>query len=232
MALSNRSVIAVCLSAFALVSAISTPAQCSSSQDAAVDCFVSNAVKTGLTSPRYGMSMSQFKAYGVSVSKILQTDETYLVLVGTSSAVADALPPTNADGTANSAAQRTALSQIVGALLSNGLATLPSETTQQDVQYFSMDLVTAMNTNGGYLQLMTPGVSLRVIDSYVVTATSGRSVDWASVEASLSTAITNMVSAGLIKIPAGVSTTQLNAFANALAQAIWTYKQSTGRTHL
>lgn len=224
--------LAVCLSVLGLIPAASAAAQCNSSQDAAVDCFVSNAVRTGLTSPRYGMTMSQFKAYGVSVSKILQTDETYLVVVGISSAIADAMPPSNSDGTANAPAQQAAISRITGALVANGIATLPSETTQKDLQYFSMDIVNAMNASGGYLQLMTPGIGLRVIDSYVVTATSNGSVNWSAADASLSNALSNMVVSGLIKIPSGISQSQLNSFVDSVAQAIWTYKQSTSRTHL
>lgn len=222
----------VCLAALELVPAASTSAQCTSSQDEAVECFVGNAVKSGLTSPRYGMTMSQFKAYGVSVSKILQTDETYLVLVGTSSAIADAMPPTNASGTANTSAQETVIKQVVSALLANDLATLSAETTPLDLQYFSMDVVNAMNTNGGYLQLMTPGVGLRIIDSYVVTGTSGGTVNWTTVDASLSTAINNMIGAGLIKVPSGVSLAQVNSFIDSVAEAIWSYKQATGRAHL
>jgi hypothetical protein len=178
------------------------------------------------------MSMSQFKAYGVSVSRILQTDETYLVVVGTSSAIADAMPPLNSNGGSNSAAQQAAIASIVSALLANDLATLPSETTALDLQYFSMDVVNAMNSSGGYLQLMTPGVGLRVIDSYVVTGTSAGKVNWTTVDASLSTAINNMIASGLIKVPSGVSVTQVNSFADSVAQAIWTYKQATGRAHL
>jgi hypothetical protein len=222
----------VCLAVFELFPAASASAQCTSSQDQAVECFVTNAVSTGLTSPRYGMTLPQFKAYGVSVSKILETDQTYLVVVGTSSAIADAMPPTNANGTANTSAQQTAIKQIVNALLSNDLATLPAETTKTDLQYFSMDLVNAMNTNGGFLQLMTPGISLRVIDSYVVTGTSNGSVNWTTVDTNLSTAIANMVSAGLIKIPSGVTSPQVNSFIDGVAKAIWAYKQSTERAHL
>lgn len=224
--------VVVCLVGFGLYPAPAVAQQCNAGQDQAVECFVASAVKTGLTAPRYGMTMSQFKAYGVSVSKILQTDETYLVLVGTSSAIADAMPPTNLNGSANTTAQQTAIKSIVSALLTNGLATLPVETTQTDLNYFSMDVVSAMDTNGGYLQLMTPGIGLRVIDSYVVTGTSGGTVNWTTVEASLSTAINNMISAGLIKVPSGVSLSQVNSFVDAVAQAIWTYKQSTDRAHL
>jgi hypothetical protein len=222
----------VCLVGLSLCPRPAGAQQCNAGQDQAVECFVTSAVKTGLTTPRYGMTMSQFKAYGVSVSKILQTDETYLVLVGTSSAIADAMPPTNLNGSANISAQQTAITSIVNALVANGLATLPAETTQSDLNYFSMDVATAMNTSGGYLQLMTPGVGLRVIDSYVVTGTTSGSVNWTTVDASLSTAINNMISAGLIKVPSGVSLSQVNSLVDSVAQAIWTYKQSTGRAHL
>jgi len=222
----------LCLPLFALSPSASHAASCNSNQDAAVDCFVTNAVRTGLTSPRYGMTMSQFRAYGVSVSKILQTDETYLVIVGVSSAIADAMPPTNSDGTANVSAQQTAIAQITSALLANGLAALPSETTRNDLQYFAMDIVNAMDTSGGYLQLMTPGISLRVIDSYVVTGTSNGSVNWSAVDANLANALSNMVASGLIKIPSAISQSQLNSFVDSVAQAIWTYKRSTNRGHL
>src|SRR5690349_1895519 len=122
----------VCAGILGFATAKPASAQCNSTPDQAVQCFVNNAVKSGLTSPRYGMTMSQFRAYGVSVSKILQTDQTYLVLMGTSSAIADAMPPTNADGSSNAFAQQTAVTQIVNAALANGLAPLPAATTQQD----------------------------------------------------------------------------------------------------
>jgi hypothetical protein len=79
---------------------------------------------------------------------------------------------------------------------------------------------------------MTPGISLRVIDSYVVTGTSNGSVNWTTVDTNLSTAIANMVSAGLIKIPSGVTSPQVNSFIDGVAKAIWAYKQSTERAHL
>lgn len=96
------------------------PSDCASSQAAAVQCIVANAVSTGLTQPRYGMTLAQFQDYGVAVTKILQTDQTYLVLVGLSSAIADALPPRNADGTFNDVAQNVAIAQIVAAAATLG----------------------------------------------------------------------------------------------------------------
>src|ERR1700679_3543747 len=77
---------------------------CTASQQAAVQCFVANAVATDLTKPRYGMTLAQFESYGLCVSQVLQPPHPFLVLVGFSSAVADAMPPTNADGSSNQTA--------------------------------------------------------------------------------------------------------------------------------
>ena len=43
-----------------------------------------------------------------------------------------------------------------------------------DLEHFSMDVTRAMNGSNGVLELLTPGISLRIIDSYIVTATSSR----------------------------------------------------------
>ncbi|MGC1969469.1 MAG: hypothetical protein WA673_23635 [Candidatus Acidiferrales bacterium] len=125
MTFSKSLIVLMCLAGCA-VSAPSARAatNCTSSQQAAVECFVANAVATDLTKPRYGMTLAQFESYGVAVTEILQTPKTYLVLVGISSAVADAMPPTNANGSANLSAQQHALTEIVMAANNAGL--LPS----------------------------------------------------------------------------------------------------------
>jgi hypothetical protein len=56
------------------------PATCTDSQAAAVQCFVANTVATGLTQPRYGITLAQFQDYGVAVTKILQTDQIVILL--------------------------------------------------------------------------------------------------------------------------------------------------------
>jgi len=206
--------------------------RCTSSQSAAVQCFVANAVATNMTAPRYGMTLAQFQDYGVAVSTILQTHHTYLSLVGISSAIADAMPPTNANGSANQAAQDLAVEQIVNAAVTSGLASAPSGVTQQDLEWFSLDLVNAMNNNNGYISLMTPGVSLRIVDSYIVTATSNGSVNWTQANQGISNAVDSFIQAGLIKIPSGLSSTNVKSFLQATAQTIYSYKVSTGRTTL
>jgi hypothetical protein len=205
---------------------------CTASQQAAVECFVANAVATDLTKPRYGMTLAQFESYGVAISQILQTHQTYLVLVGISSAAADAMPPTNLSGSANLLAQQNAVSQIVAAASAAGLVPIPAQTSLHEMEWFALDVSGAMNDNDGVLQLLTPGVAFRMIDSYVVTATSKGEVNWTEVETSLTKAVDTFVKAGLIKIPAGMTAAQVTTFANALAHIIYTYKVATGRSTL
>jgi len=172
MNLKNIVLVGVCLLIFSVAPPLRAQGGCASAPDAAVQCFVGNAVRTQLVTLQYGMTMAQFKAYGVSVSKIVQQQPTALAVVALASAVADALPPTNADGSANLAAQTAAINSIVDAGIANNFLILPAETTSQDLKWFSLDLVNLMNTNNGIL--LSPGTMLRVIDSYVVTApTSG-----------------------------------------------------------
>jgi hypothetical protein len=205
---------------------------CTASQQAAVQCFVANAVATDLTKPRYGMTLAQFESYGVAVSQILQTHHTYLVLVGVSSAVADAMPPTNADGSSNQTAQENAVTQTVVAANQLGLASLPSGATLADLEHFSLDITNAMNDNNGVLEVLTPGVALRIIDSYIITATTNGSVNWSEVNSKVSAAISSYISSGLMKVPTGMTATQVASFANALAKVIYNYKVATHRTAL
>ena len=92
-----RTTVLILALAFAAVSPPRAYAQttaspnCTASSDAAVQCFVADAVTTGLTQPRYGMTLAQFQAHQVSRSlKTRQTDQTYLVLVGLPGPTADA----------------------------------------------------------------------------------------------------------------------------------------------
>lgn len=232
----RRSILAIAFLAF-VCAATSRPAaaqsaNCTASQQAAVTCFVDNAVTTKLTQPRYGMTLAQFETYGAAVNNILQTHHTYLMLVGASSAIADAMPPTNANGTANQAAQDLAVTQIVDAAVSNKMANTAAGITLQDLQWFSLDITNAMNDNNGVMSMLTPGVSLRIIDSYVVTGTTNGIVDWTTVDASLSTAVDNFIASGMMKVPGIMTTTELKSFVNAVARSISSYKISTGRKTL
>jgi hypothetical protein len=232
----RRIILAVLFSASAvgLVSQ-ATAAQstsCTASQRAAVQCFVANAVTTKLTEPRYGMTLAQFETYGVAISTILQTNHTYLILIGSSSAVADAMPPSNANGSANQAAQNLAVTQIVSAAVLNHLANTAAGVTLQDLQWFSLDVTNAMNDTNGMMSMLTPGVSLRIIDSYIVTGTTNGTVNWTAVDASLSTAIDTFITSGMIKVPAPITSTDLKSFVTALAHIVYDYKVSTARKKL
>ena len=178
------------------------------------------------------MTLAQFQSYGFAVSQILQTHQTYVVLVAISSAIADALPPTNADGTPNQAAQDAAIAATVNASTRWGFATPPQGATVTDLEHFSMDVTRAMNGSNGVLELLTPGISLRIIDSYIVTATSDGTTNLTELHSSLATAIRNFVSSGLMKVPPGLTLTQVDSFANSLAWVISTYKAATHRTTL
>lgn len=229
MKLKMFALLGVCLGAAASAAPSVNAQNCTASKQAAIECFVANAVTTKITEPRYGMSLRQFKTYGVAVSEILQTHHTYLVLTGISSAIADAMPPKNADGSANQSAQDLAVSQIVDAVISGGFTTRPSGVTSQDLQWFSLDLVSAMNDNDGMLEMLTPGVGLRIVDSYIITGTSNGTVNWTQVNASLANAVDSFISSGLMKIPAGHTSAQVKTFVAAVAQAIYAYKVSTNR---
>jgi hypothetical protein len=231
----KMAVVWVCLGAAILAATFGArPARaqggCASAPDAAVDCFVGNAVHAKLLTVQSGMTMAQYKAYGVSVSKIVQSPQASLAAVALASAVADAMPATNASGSANLAAQSAAVDSVVAAAIADGFIVLPAETSQQDVQWFVLDLVAAMNTPNGIV--MAPGTMLRIIDSYVVTATSAGTVDWTTANASIASMMANLSTSGYLKLPASVSSTNATAFAQSLAQIIETYKTATGRNSL
>ncbi|MGC1385664.1 MAG: hypothetical protein WA823_17955, partial [Candidatus Acidiferrales bacterium] len=185
MTASGKSWVGVCLGAAILAATFGAPQasaqNCSSAPDAAVDCFVGDAVRAKLLTVQSGMTMSQFKAYGVSVSKLVQSPQASLAAVALASAVADAMPATNASGSANSAAQTAAVNSIVAAAINDGFIVLPAETNQQDVQWFVLDLVGAMNSPTGIV--MAPGTMLRVIDSYVISSTTSGTINWSEANA-------------------------------------------------
>ncbi|MGA7625359.1 MAG: hypothetical protein WCA91_17450 [Candidatus Acidiferrales bacterium] len=229
MILKHIMLVGTCLAAAVAPVAGGQENYCITSPDAAVRCFVSNAVRTHLTTTRFGLTLPEFQAYGVAVSKILLTQHTYIVLVGVASAVADAMPPTNADGSRNVAAQDDAVNTIVTASTDAHFASAPVDVTLQDLKWFALDLVGAMNQNSGYMQLLTPGVGLRMINSYVLSGTSGSSVDWTEVDAKLSDVVDNMLTSRMIKLPNGMTADQVKRLVDSIARAIQSYKVATGR---
>jgi hypothetical protein len=205
-------------------------ASCSTTQNAAVECFITSAVETHLLALHDGMSLSQFQAYGVAVSKILQQQQTYVVLGAMASAIADAMPPTDANGNLDSAAQRTADESIVVAEIQNGIVTTPPSVTSLQMVYFSQDVVDAMSENPGLS--LSPGILLRIIDSYVVTATSNGTVNWTQVNSGLSSMLTNLIDTDVVKLPSSITQAQVQKFIQRLAQIIYNYCKQTGRRSL
>jgi hypothetical protein len=205
-------------------------ASCSTNQNAAVECFVTTAVETQLLAVHDGMNLAQFQAYGVAVSKILQQQQTYVVLGAMASAIADALPPTDADGEADSAAQRTANESIVVAEIDNGIVATPADVTSQQMVFFSQDVVNAMNEDKGLS--LSPGILLRIIDSYVVTATSNGAVNWVQVDSGLGKMLTNLIQTDVVKLPSSITPAQVQKFIQQVAQIIYNYRRQTGRTSL
>ncbi len=160
----------------------------------------------------------------------MQSPQASLAAIALASAVADAMPATNASGSANTAAQTAAVDSIVTAAIADGFIVLPAETNQQDVQWFVLDLVNAMDSPNGIV--MAPGTMLRIIDSYVVTATSGGTVNWSTANTNIAAMMSNLATSGYLKLPASVSSAHATSFAQSLAQTIETYKTATGRTSL
>ena len=207
-----------------------TQSQCTKSQDATVQCFANYALKTGIFTLHYGMTQTQFDGYGIAVSHLIQTPETNLVVFGMASAVADAMPPTNADGTPNQAAQTNAMNSIVVSELTSNVITLPAETSQQQLQWFSLDMLSCLNPNGGLL--MSPGTLLRIIDSYVVAQSPFGSVNWSAVNTNLAAMVTSLSTLGMLKLPSTMTTAQVITFTQSLAVIIYDYKVATNRKTL
>ncbi len=210
--------------------------QCTGSQDAAVQCFVMNAVSTRLTSIPSGMTLAQYQAYGVAISKTFQTPTLLVFLIGMTSAAADALPPTNAQGNADQTAQNNAVNAVVAAGLKDALFTLPSEVSLAQLQQIAREMTGQVGQNNGLV--ISPGALLRTLDSYIVSATSTSSgtaaaaVNWLQVTTGLSTLVNNLMSTGLMKLPTGISLGDVKQFALDVCTAIEQYKQATQKTHL
>jgi hypothetical protein len=233
---------ALILGAIALLAGIPAAAQmpsqlqCTGSQDAAVQCFVTNAVSTRLASIPSGMTLAQYQAYGVAVSKTFQTPTLLVFLIGMTSAVADALPPTNAQGNSDQSAQETAVNAVVAAGLKDKLFALPSEVSLTQLQQIAREMTGQVAQNSGLV--ISPGALLRTLDSYIVSATSASSgaaaaaVNWLEVTTGLSTLVDNLMSTGLMKLPTGITSSDVKQFALDVCTAIEQYKQATQKAHL
>jgi hypothetical protein len=223
--------ICVFVAAIGLLTSVSGHAQCTQNQNEAVDCFVKNGVSTGLLVVPKGMTMSQYEAYGVSVSKVLQSPSTAIFVLGMASAAADAIPPTNANGTENLAAQNIFVNSIIAAGLKDDIIALPAQTTSTQMEEFARDLTLGMAGNAGVT--ISPGAILRALDGYILAATSSSgTVNWLQVTTSIASLVSALQTTGLMKLPATITVANIQQFALDTANAIVVYKQATGKGHL
>jgi hypothetical protein len=229
-----RRILAMGVSACVFVLLMSAPSQaqqCIGTQDGAVDCFVKNAVSTGLLAVPKGMTMTQYKSYGVAISKIMQTPSAAVFLLGMAGAAADAAPPVNFNGAANQAAQDAFVNAIVAAGLKDSIIALPAETTSSQLEMFARELTASMAGSSGVT--ISPGGFLRMLDGYMIAATqTNGTINWTQVTTNIATIVTALNTTGLIKLPAPITVANIESFALDAANAIVAYKTATGKAHL
>jgi hypothetical protein len=152
-------------------------------------------------------------------------------LLGMASAAADAVPPTNADGTENLAAQNTFVNGVIAAGLKDDIITLPAQTTSAQIEEFARELTLGMAGNAGVT--ISPGAFLRALDGYILAATSSTgTVNWLQVTTSIASLVSALQTTGLMKLPASITTVNVQQFALDTANAIVVYKLATGKAHL
>jgi hypothetical protein len=233
----QRYLSAIALAAAILILAIAAPANaqtltpCTSSQASAVNCFVGNAVATKILTVPSSMNMTSYDNYAVAVLRIAQDTNVSVILLGTTSAIADAMPAKDANGTANETAQTNAVNSIINSEVLNGILVLSAQTTEAQLETFAQQ--TVINMTGFTGVSFSPGAALRLIDSYIVagTSTSG-TINWTTVNASLKAAVKNLVGSGMLKLPSSVSEARFTTFVEDVAQSIATYKSATGKKTL
>jgi hypothetical protein len=233
----QRHLPAVLLAAIILIFSIAAPANaqvanpCNTSQSFAVRCFVRNAIATKILTVPTGMNITVYDNYAVAVFRITQDTDLWMMMLGTTSAIADAMPAKNADGTANSIAQTDAINSIVNSESLTGIIVIPSQITLAQLEMFAQQTVS--NITGFTGVSLSPGAVLRLIDSYIITATSSSgTINWTTVDASLTTAVKNLISSGMVKMPGSVTQAQFTTFVEDVAHAIAAYKSATGRKSL
>jgi len=205
--------------------------RCDRTADAAVACFAKNATATGLVIVPPGMSVGDYTKYAVAVSHVLQTPTATVFLMGISGAVADALPPTNTDGTPNQSAQNAAVNAILDAALRDGMVALPDGASSDQLKLMARQFTGAMAENSGVT--ISPGAVLKVLDSYVVASTSSTgSVDWPTVTSGISAMVDGLISAGMLKLPSGIVAGNVKQFAIDVSHVLYDYRQVTQKARL
>jgi hypothetical protein len=205
---------------------------CDSSPQAAVDCFVQHAVKTGLVELPPDMTLDEFRAWGVSVAEMLREPGASVLALGLASAVADALPPVSLNGLDRDAsAQAAAIDAIVESAIATRLLVLPAGATAADAKRMVFQMAERFGSYNG--PNFSSGTVLRMLDAVLMSATdsTGR-VDWVKVNDSIAKLVAALNAAGLLTLPSGTTVDGVRKFAQDTALAIYNYKLATGQSRL
>jgi hypothetical protein len=205
---------------------------CDSSPQAAVDCFVQHAVKTGLVQLPPDMSLDQFRAWGVSVAEMLREPGASVLALGLASAVADALPPVSVNGLDKDAsAQAAAVDAIVESAITTRLLVLPAGASAADAKRMVSQMAERFASYNG--PNFSSGTVFRMLDAILLNATgsTGR-VDWGKVNESIAQLVDALAAAGLLTLPPGTTVEGVRKFAQDTALAVYNYKLATGQSRL
>jgi hypothetical protein len=74
------------------------------------------------------------------------------------------------------------------------MISLPANTTANQLKLLARQVTATIDQNTGVV--ISPGALLRVLDSYLISAASGGTVDWAQVPTNISNLVDGLVSAG------------------------------------
>jgi hypothetical protein len=205
---------------------------CDSSPEAAVDCFVVNAVKTGLADVPEGMTMDEFRAWGVSVAGMLSQPGASVLAFGLASAVAEAMPPVSLNGVdSDASAQTAAVDAIVKSAIASRMLVLPEDVSGADAARLVRRMAESFSGYNG--PSLNSGTVLRVLDAIVVDATDSTGhADWSKVNANIAKLVDSLIAIGLLTVPAGTTAGEIKLFAQDTALAIYNYKLATGQPRL
>lgn len=205
---------------------------CDSSPQAAVDCFVQHAVKTGLVPLPSDMTLDQFRAWGVSVAEMLRDPGTSVLALGLASAAADALPPVSRNGLDQDAtAQVAAIGAMVDSAIATRLLVLPSGASSADAKRMVCQMAERFGSYNG--PNFSSGTVLRMLDAILMSATdSAGRVDWVRVNDSIARLVDALSAAGLLVLPPETTVDGIRKFAQDTALAIYNYKLATGQARL
>ncbi len=152
-------------------------------------------------------------------------------IMATSTMIAQMLPPTNSDGTANQARQDAAVNSAIQSLVNNNLVPAPTfNIPLADMQSFGLSIAHSQNQYKD-VQITTP--LLLMIKNIVASDTTNGVVNWTGctatatcVQQDVNDLISMAVSGGQLKLDPGVSLAQMQAFGYDLAKIVDAYNRA------